>query len=871
MIISQQRLTLFVLISAVETDVRQLIVKSILSQKKFAEVFPAALIAESQQRMQKSPELVQGHSDEIDLLDFMNLGDHFQTLNRSKEFIPTQTARLVAKNKTIETLVNIRNRVMHGRPLDFDDLPFVKNFCQELTSADQNSWNTTAELLKTLRRNPAYVFEHEDEFELEVRDTILNNLPSPDFDDTGFVGRADHLDRLKKAIKGSFPIITILGDGGLGKTSLALKALYDILDESSNQFDAIVWTTAKTTVLTADAIKDIEGSIKDSLSIFSAASAVLGGAPGSDPMQGLRQWLETFRILLVIDNLETVLDERIRRFAADIPQGSKILFTTRVGLGALDFPVELQQLSEREGVEYFKRICDVYGLPELQNKKRDYILDTCARLNFSPLAIKWFAQAIRAGGSPSSLLADPKLVLRFCVANVVDGLSQSARTVLDALIISSRPQTLSSLHFLLSEELIALSNALRELRAANLILITPSQLLGGDDFYMVKPLANFYVRNYFSPSLERQKELRAKQSQLSFARDRLMARRKGKPNIYDPNHIFIREEHAGSDFIVADYLSSALTSLRKEQREQAEAHLAKAMNMSPNYFEVHRVEAFMSFVMQNTFRAEDAYERAISLCGDYAPLRYFYAGFLIKIDEPERAVAQLEQAAKLDTQEASIKIQLARAYTRTRNFELAEQKLHKLVTSDLSNKAKKLVVENWFQLYSQRLNASISQMDLNEAFLVIEQLGDYVSNLNPQILDSKHRVTAFRITGLIHRFISDERGSERCSLARSIAGAIERLFENQASPVASDEQDVDVTPPSARQRMGTIKNIVREKKFGFIREDNGSEWFFHRNHMRAMAAFETVTQGDRVLFGLGENEQGPCAVGVELASKHAVK
>lgn len=863
MIISQQRLTLFMLISAVEADARQLLVNSVLAHKTFAEVFPAALIVESRQRMLKSPELVQGQSDEIDLLDFMNLGDHFQTLNRHKQYVPTQTARLIAKSKTIEALVNIRNRVMHGRPLDFDDLPFVKNFCQELTSVDQFSWSATAELLKTLRRNPAYVFEHEDEFELEVRDTILNNLPSPDFDDTGFVGRADHLDRLKKAIKGSFPIITILGDGGLGKTSLALKALYDLLDESSNQFDAIIWTTAKATVLTADAIKDIEGSIKDSLSIFSVANVVLGGAPASDPMQGLRQWLETFRILLVIDNLETVLDERIRRFAADIPNGSKILFTSRVGLGALDFPVELQQLSEREGVEYFKRICDVYGLPELQNKKRDYILDTCARLNFSPLAIKWFAQAIRAGGNPSSLLADPKLVLKFCVANVVDGLSPSARNVLDALIITSRPQTLSSLHFLLSEELVALSNALRELRAANLILITPSQMLGGDDFYMVKPLANFYVRNYFSPSLERQKELRAKQNQLSFARDRLLARRKGKLNIYDPNHIFIREEHAGSDFIVADYLSSALTALRKEQTEQAEQHLAKAISMSPNYFEVHRVEAFMSFVMQNTFRAEDAYERAISLCGDYAPLRYFYAGFLIKIDEPERAVAQLEQAAKLDQKEASIKIQLARAYTRTRNFESAEQALRNLIMNELSNKAKKLVVENWFQLYYQQLNASINQTDLNAAFLVVEQLGDYVSNLNPLILDSKHRTTAFRITSLIHRFISDERGSERCLAARSVADAIDRLFGNQALSFANDEQGAELPLASGGRRMGTIKNIVREKRFGFIREDDGSEWFFHRKHMRAATAFDTLEQGRRVLFSIGENEQGPCAIEVE--------
>jgi LuxR family glucitol operon transcriptional activator len=722
MIISQQRLTLFSLISAIETDARQIILKAILPNKEFAEIFPPALINDSRQKMQKSAHLVADALEDTELLEFMNLGDHIQTLNRWKQFLSPQTAKLLAKSKTVETMVAIRNRVMHGRPLDFDDLPFVKRMCEELIGGDQINWSTTANLLKVLRRHPGHVFEFESDFELEAKDTVLNNLPSPDFDDTGFVGRADQLDRLKSAIKGSFPIITILGDGGLGKTSLALKALYDLLDESISQFDAIIWTTAKTTVLTADAIVEIENSIKDSIGIFSAASAVLGEADAQDPMKNLREWLASFRILLVIDNLETILDERIRRFASEIPPGSKILFTTRVGLGAYDFPIELHQLNEREGVDYFRRICDVYGVPDLQNKKREYVVDTCSRLNFSPLAIKWFAQAIRAGGTPSSLLANPKLVLRFCVANVVDGLSAFSRGVLDALIITGRPQTLSSLHFILNEELIVLSNALRELRAANLITITPSQLLGGDDFYLVKPLANFYMRNYFSPSLERQKTLRQKQSQLSFAKDRLIAKRKGRVNIYDPNHIFIREEHAGSDFIVADYLSSALTSLRKDQTEQAEDHLSKALNMSPNYFEVHRVEAFMSFVMGNTLRSEGAYERAVSLCGDYAPLRYFYAGFLLRIDESERAVNQLEIAVQLDDKEPSIKIQLARAYIRSRNFEAAERELKRLVISELSFKAKKLLIENWFQLFLQRLNTAMNQFDLDGAFLTAQEL-----------------------------------------------------------------------------------------------------------------------------------------------------
>ena len=72
---------------------------------------------------------------------------------------------------------------------------------------------------------------------------------------------------------------------------------------------------------------------------------------------------------------------------------------------------------------------------------------------------------------------------------------------------------------------------------------------------------------------------------------------------------------------------------------------------------------------------------------------------------------------------------------------------------------------------------------------------------------------------------------------------------------------------SVGQRAGTIKNVVREKKFGFIREDNGSEWFFHRNHLRQPSQFESIDEGDRVLFKIGENDQGPCAAAIECLSR----
>ena len=60
-----------------------------------------------------------------------------------------------------------------------------------------------------------------------------NNLPPPDFDETGFIGRRQQISQLIKLCHGPYPVITIVGDGGLGKTALALKVGYEVMDGSS--------------------------------------------------------------------------------------------------------------------------------------------------------------------------------------------------------------------------------------------------------------------------------------------------------------------------------------------------------------------------------------------------------------------------------------------------------------------------------------------------------------------------------------------------------------------------------------------------------------------------------------------------------------
>ena len=56
---------------------------------------------------------------------------------------------------------------------------------------------------------------------------------------------------------------------------------------------------------------------------------------------------------------------------------------------------------------------------------------------------------------------------------------------------------------------------------------------------------------------------------------------------------------------------------------------------------------------------------------------------------------------------------------------------------------------------------------------------------------------------------------------------------------------------------GTIKRLVRDRGFGFIRDDGGQEWFFHRSSVQG--SFDELNEGQRVSFDEEPSAKGPRA------------
>jgi CspA family cold shock protein len=56
---------------------------------------------------------------------------------------------------------------------------------------------------------------------------------------------------------------------------------------------------------------------------------------------------------------------------------------------------------------------------------------------------------------------------------------------------------------------------------------------------------------------------------------------------------------------------------------------------------------------------------------------------------------------------------------------------------------------------------------------------------------------------------------------------------------------------------GMIKRLVRDRGFGFIKDDGGQEWFFHRTSVSGN--FDDLNEGQRVSFDEEPSQKGPRA------------
>lgn len=228
---------------------------------------------------------------------------------------------------------------------------------------------------------------------------IPHNLPALQ----PFFGRENELAKIADALDPDSRTWGALidGPGGMGKTSLAVRAAYDAPPEV---FDRIVFISLKSRELDDDGLRDLSGFLVSGLvELFGELARELGRddilkiAEDQRPRL-LLDALRGTRTLLVLDNLESLLKpERdiLFTFVKKLPAGCKAILTSRGRIGSGAEELILEKLSEKAALDTLAEL--VTHNPHLARTSEAERLVLYRETGGKPLLLRWTAGQIGRG------------------------------------------------------------------------------------------------------------------------------------------------------------------------------------------------------------------------------------------------------------------------------------------------------------------------------------------------------------------------------------------------------------------------------------------------------------------------------------------
>ncbi len=246
------------------------------------------------------------------------------------------------------------------------------------------------------------------------RTSIPHNLPRLQ----PFFGREDELGKIADALDPESRTWGALidGPGGMGKTSLAVRAAYAALPEV---FDRIIFISLKSRELDDDGLRDLSGFLVSGLvELFGELARELGRddivkvAEDQRPRL-LLEALRGTRTLLVLDNLESLLKpERdiLFTFIKKLPAGCKAILTSRGRIGSGAEELILEKLGEQAALDTLAELAthNPHLARTSETERRVLYRETGGK----PLLLRWTAGQLGRGHCIT--LSDALDFLRSC-------------------------------------------------------------------------------------------------------------------------------------------------------------------------------------------------------------------------------------------------------------------------------------------------------------------------------------------------------------------------------------------------------------------------------------------------------------------------
>ena len=232
-----------------------------------------------------------------------------------------------------------------------------------------------------------------------LKTDIPHNLPTLQ----PFFGREDELKKIADALDPDSRTWGALidGPGGMGKTSLAVRAAYDAPPDA---FKKIIFISLKTRELDDDGLRDLSGFILSGLvELLNELARELGcgdiaKAPEDQRPRLLLDALRGTQTLLVLDNLESLLKrerDTLFTFIKKLPAGCKAILTSRGRIGSGAEELILEKLSPEAALATLAELATHNPLLAQTSEAERLVLyrETAGK----PLLLRWTAGQLGRG------------------------------------------------------------------------------------------------------------------------------------------------------------------------------------------------------------------------------------------------------------------------------------------------------------------------------------------------------------------------------------------------------------------------------------------------------------------------------------------
>jgi hypothetical protein len=210
---------------------------------------------------------------------------------------------------------------------------------------------------------------------LEILGNVFTNLPAVP---NAYVRRSRLEGEVVEAITDDrHPIVTLVGRGGIGKTSLALRTLHEVA--TTSRYDVIVWFSARDIDLSLSGPKIVQPQVLTEKDIADEFVSLVGGSVvGKSKTENVKVMAESLRasqfggpILFVFDNFETVRSpvDLFQWIDTNIRLPNKAVITSRFRDFKADYPIDISGMERAESDELISRTANLLGIQGLLTKK----------------------------------------------------------------------------------------------------------------------------------------------------------------------------------------------------------------------------------------------------------------------------------------------------------------------------------------------------------------------------------------------------------------------------------------------------------------------------------------------------------------------